>query len=94
MQSNKNNNDSHQQGKVNINNYIILYEGYNPHNQFYVYSLQEKGINIDYGDKTKLVIGDRVIVSQPQLHEYITNNYVAEIINDQGLLKIYEIKNF
>jgi len=79
-------------GKYNMENKSLVYDGYNAHVFFYVELLNTSGASVSFKDWTKLLVGDTVIASQINVSEYIAANYEYEktVINDD--LVEFEIK--
>jgi 4-amino-4-deoxy-L-arabinose transferase-like glycosyltransferase len=81
-------------GKENVDNYFLLYDGYGAQNEFYVNILNDKGINISFKDWKTLKEGDKVIVQQQSIKDFIEQNYSYNIIGRYGNNVIkYEIIN-
>jgi len=77
--------------KHSVNNYFLLYDGYNAHNKFYLNILNDNGVKIEFKDWTNLNDGDKVIVCQQNVKEYINNNYLYEVIENINNISKYRI---
>lgn len=79
------------EGKYDLDNKFLLYEGYNPHNRFYIHILQQQSTDLEYTDWRNLEQADMVIVSQPELKSYIQNHYTYNVISIAGNIETYQI---
>jgi 4-amino-4-deoxy-L-arabinose transferase-like glycosyltransferase len=78
-------------GKQEVADCLFLFDDYNAHNFFYINILQDKGININYGDWRYLNAGDKAIVSQENVKQYIADNYEYEVLLTYGTAVKYQI---
>ena len=78
-------------GKKNLNGLYLIYSGYKADNIFYLNILKDKGIDISLKDREKLKIGDKVIVCQKKVEQYIDKHYGYEVLNINGNVKTYRI---
>lgn len=68
-------------GKHNLDNHYVLYDGFNTHYLFYLKVLNGKGINISFKDWKQLEAGDLVIAQQQHIKQYVEENYKFESSN-------------
>jgi 4-amino-4-deoxy-L-arabinose transferase-like glycosyltransferase len=78
-------------GRVNVDNYYLLYAGHNPHNWFYLHILNDKGIKISFKNWTELKTSDLVIAQQADVKKYIDEHYQKEIMYTRGGVVAYRI---
>lgn len=78
-------------GKRDVDHSYFLYNGYNPHHWFYIRTLQDKGVNIDYKDWTKLEVNDKVIACQDDVKNYINEHYTSEVLGSEYQIFLYKI---
>lgn len=76
----------------NNDDYIIIYEGYKAHIDFYVRQLKNQEVNISFKDKEMLKTDDIVFVSKNNLMKFVEENYNFEILYHKNSLKKYRIK--
>lgn len=62
-------------GKTDLNNYLVVQDGYNANNFFYIEVLKIKGVKIAIKNKRNLKAGDKVIVFEDDVKAYILNHY-------------------
>ncbi len=67
-------------GKQDVDHYFLLYSGYSAQNLFYLGILHDKGVNIKLKDWKALDKGDKVIVQQQNIKDFLNNNYILENI--------------
>ena len=79
------------EGKYNLQNHVIIHQGYNVHLLFYVYQLNDQGINIQFIQKEGIQKGMKVIAHQDEIKNYIENNFTFEITYEGWKVKIYNI---
>lgn len=80
-------------GKLDVDGYYLLYDGYKAHNDFYLRMLQDKGIAISFKDWKELENGSRVIAYQNNVKQYVEDNYNYELIKETGKVKKYKIND-
>ena len=81
------------EGRRNIEKYSYVANKYTPHNLFYLRKLNdEKDASIDSKDYKKLEIGDKAIVHQGDLKEYIETHYDTHTLEQYKTVRVYEIK--
>ncbi|HLW29489.1 MAG TPA: glycosyltransferase family 39 protein [Brumimicrobium sp.] len=78
-------------GKHDLNNKFVLYDGYYAQNLFYLNILNDKGVNVQFKDWTKLDTNDIVIAHQEEVKEYLEEHYNYEIIHTEGNVITYKI---
>lgn len=78
-------------GQHNLNGTHVAYTGINTNNLFYVYILQDKGVNIDFKDHTALAVGDQIVASQKELKAYIEDHYSFQLTDTIGSVARYTI---
>lgn len=79
-------------GKINMDNYSIVYNGYKAHVDFYLKVLKSNGEIISTKALTELKPGDRVISAEKEIKEYIEKNYNFEKqVHSEHITK-YQIK--
>ncbi len=63
-------------GKQHVNNSILVYEGYNAQNQFYIDILNDKKIKISSTNLVENVhVGDKIIICQDNFNQQIRNKF-------------------
>lgn len=78
-------------GKRNLTARYFIDDGYNPQHKFYLIGMQQKGMEIEYIEKTDLASGNKVIVYQYGVKEYIISHYTYEITETFGNITVYNI---
>ncbi|AMM50783.1 hypothetical protein TH61_05760 [Rufibacter sp. DG15C] len=78
-------------GKQDITGHSLLYEGFNTHNLFYLYALRDKGTRLDFQDWTNLTPGERVIVPQEHIKQYVREHYDHEVVEEIGTITKFRI---
>lgn len=78
-------------GEHNLNNHYLLYEGYHGHLLFYVNILNDQGVKVSFKDWKNLGPSDQVVVSQPEVRQYVEDHYRFEMISSEGNIIIYTI---
>jgi hypothetical protein len=78
-------------GEHNLNDSYLLYDGYNLHNLFYIKILNEQGIQVDFKDWTALETTDLVFTHQDNVKQYVKDNYLFEIVEEDGKVSTYLI---
>lgn len=79
------------EGKYNLDNKYLLYEGYRAQNLFYLNILNDKGVQISFKDWKKLVPNDIVIAYQEPIKDYLAQHYDTEILQIVGNVVTYKI---
>lgn len=78
-------------GKHTVKNCVLLYDGYNYHNKFYLNILNKKGNNIDFKHFSVLADGDSAIVVQGDIKNQIKSNYVFKTLETVGNVEKIQI---
>lgn len=78
-------------GKHDLNNKLLVYQGYYAHNLFYINILKDQGVDIDFKNRTKLQAGNVVIVPQQEARDYIEKHYDYKILRTDGNIVTYKI---
>jgi 4-amino-4-deoxy-L-arabinose transferase-like glycosyltransferase len=78
-------------GKMNIDGYVLVFDGYDAQCLFYQYLLDEKGQKVVRKYREQLKPGDRVIVYQQDVKNYIEQHYRSDIIENKEYVRTYEI---
>lgn len=76
-------------GKKNLDGYKIIQEGETSNWLFYTKMLKEKNQALGFHSHEGLQPGDKVIVSQGHLKQYIENHYDAEKLKDEKSVSLY-----
>ncbi len=78
-------------GKFDLNNHQLLYSGYDAPTKLYIRALQEKGVNINYGEMNQLCENSLVIVCQDNVRQFVEEHYKCEITSSRKNVLIYRI---
>ena len=78
-------------GKHDLKNTYILYDGYNTMLRPYIYLLQDKGINTEIKDWKKLEPGYHVVTYQPKLKDYLLSTFETVIMETQNDIVTYKL---
>jgi 4-amino-4-deoxy-L-arabinose transferase-like glycosyltransferase len=78
-------------GKVDLNKQFLLYDGYYAQNLFYINSLQEKGVHVNFKNWENLDNNDVVFAYQNHVKEFVEKNYSVEILNQVKNVVTYKI---
>jgi 4-amino-4-deoxy-L-arabinose transferase-like glycosyltransferase len=77
----------------NVEGYSYVSTNYDAHNQFYLLKLRdEKNSTISNKGHKDLETGDKVIVDQDDLKDYITTHYDTHTLEEYKTVRVYEIK--
>ncbi|WP_171971882.1 glycosyltransferase family 39 protein [Mangrovimonas sp. DI 80] len=82
--------------EYNLDQKFILYDTHPTHYSnilFYLYNLNDIGIDISLKDWKDLSKGDVVLANQDHIKKYIDDNYKSEIIQTSGSLTEYKIND-
>lgn len=79
------------EGKHMLDHKYFLYDGYDPHNEFYIRKLNDNNIELKRKDWKKLDPSDLVIVSQENVKQFINTHYYYEVIQRVGNIETYRI---
>jgi hypothetical protein len=72
-------------------NFIILYDNYAAHINFYVNLLNEKGKNISLRKSKEVKTGEVVLTVQEETKKFLEENYECKILETFHNLRLYEI---
>jgi 4-amino-4-deoxy-L-arabinose transferase-like glycosyltransferase len=78
-------------GDLDLNNYIYLTDRYNPHVDYQMASLNDQGINIRFEQKNHLNTGDKIILWQADVLEYLQMHYHFNVFKQQENILLIEI---
>lgn len=79
-------------GKYQIDNYTLLYNGYNAHLDFYLIQLKEKGIEVQLTDKQDFIKpGSQIIINQGEFLDDIQSKHSYQTIEEHGNIKLIKI---
>ena len=79
------------QGKIEKDDFIILYDGTFFHGEFYINLLQEQGKNIARKKREDIKAGQVVLVPQDKIKKYLEEKYEYFTLEEYGEFGIYEI---
>lgn len=79
------------QGKHDLKNINVIYDGYNAMIWPYIYKLQDQGINISLKELTRLNTDDQVISYQPKLIESLNKKFDVEIMRKGDKIITYKL---
>jgi len=79
-------------GRRNLDGYILMDTGPTAHTMFYMNLMKDKGIDIARKKKENLAPGDKVIAYQPDVKNFIEENYNVVILEEQSYVRIYQIE--
>jgi 4-amino-4-deoxy-L-arabinose transferase-like glycosyltransferase len=81
-------------GNLDLNNYIYLTDRYNPHIDFQIASLNVQGVNIRFEQKNNLYPGDKIVLWQKDVLEYLKLHYSFSEIKKKEDIYLIEIKDY
>jgi len=81
------------QGKIEKDDFIILYDGTFFHGEFYINLLQEQGKNITRKKLEDIKAGQVVLISQDKMKKYLEENYEYFTLEEYDEFGLYEIVN-
>jgi hypothetical protein len=79
------------QGKIEKDDFFILYDDCFFHGEFYIKLLQDKGKNIALKNKADIKAGEVVLISQDIIKQYVEDNYEYLILEEYDEFGFYEI---
>jgi 4-amino-4-deoxy-L-arabinose transferase-like glycosyltransferase len=79
------------QGKIEKDDFIILYAGTFFHGEFYINILNEQGKNIALKNRNDLKIGEVVLISQDEIKKYVEDHYEYLTLEEYDEFGLYEI---
>jgi len=77
--------------KIDLDKKYIAYDGYNAHNLFYIYALNEKGIDVAFKDWKALDSLDVVVAQQDNVKRYIEKAYDVEVMGKVKNVTTYKV---
>jgi 4-amino-4-deoxy-L-arabinose transferase-like glycosyltransferase len=69
----------------------ICYLDYNAHISFYTDKMNMNDVSIEFKDWTKLQGGEKIVIGQDSLRNYIESKYKFEVLNYRGVVRKYQI---
>jgi hypothetical protein len=69
----------------------ICYLDYNAHISFYTDKMNMNDVSIEFKDWTKLQEGEKIVIGQDSLRNYIESKYKFEVLNYRGVVRKYQI---
>ena len=81
-------------GKYDLNNKLLIYDGYNAQNTFYTRILNDKGVKTKFIDWHLIKKGDVVITFQENLKQFVRNNYLYKEENIRGQINTFTITGY
>ncbi len=79
-------------GKIDLDGFRMLYDGYPAHNKFYINILQDQGVDVKIANWKELKPGEKVITSQAHIKNYVLDNYDEELLGNYGNVFLYKIR--
>jgi hypothetical protein len=77
--------------RINLEDALLVYDGYNAHLDFYVMKLNEKGIPLRVAAWDNLRGGDEVFTFHDVIKENLKQTYELELVKEKGLVSTYKI---
>ena len=83
--------------KENVNkkkseiDFNICYLDYNAHISFYTDKMNMNDVSIEFKDWTKLQEGEKIVIGQDSLRNYIESKYNFEVLDYRGVVRKYHI---
>lgn len=78
-------------GKVPVNGYKVVAEGYVPHIMAYIYMANEKGIKLARIPREGLQPGDKLIVEEDSIKELIKQKFDYQLLHNEDYVEIYHL---
>lgn len=78
-------------GKVPVNGYKVIAEGYVPHIMAYIYMANEKGIKLARIPREGLQPGDKLIVEEDSIKELIKQKFDYQLLYNEDYVEIYHL---
>lgn len=78
-------------GKVPVNGYKVVAEGYVPHIMSYILMANEKGIDLEKVTSLEMNTGDKVIAADEAIKEWIRQKYDYRQLYNEDYVEIYEL---
>ncbi len=79
-------------GKIQIDDQVLLHHGYAAHLKFYMNQLEGKNKKIGFKNHNDLQKGDKVMVYQKMIKDYLNENHETELISQRDSVSFYLIK--
>ncbi|WP_074987986.1 ArnT family glycosyltransferase [Rufibacter ruber] len=79
-------------GKHPTQDRFFVFEGYNPHNNFYIHMLKERGVTTGLKEWNSLAEGDKITTYQKTIQQHIEENYHTTRMEEAGNIVTYEIQ--
>jgi 4-amino-4-deoxy-L-arabinose transferase-like glycosyltransferase len=80
------------QGKMDLDGYILVFEGYDAQCLFYQDLLKDKGQKVIRKTKEQLNPGDRIIAYQANVKQYIEEHYRVDLLEKREYVDVYVIR--
>jgi len=80
------------QGKINLDGYVLTFDGYDAQCLFYQNLLQNKGQKVNRKSKEQLKSGERIIAYQAKVKKYIEEHYQVDAIENRKYVSVYAIR--
>ena len=78
-------------GKYDLNGTKVIFGGYNAHILFYIYALNEKGVDIHYTNPSEIREGENIITYQEELKQYIRDNFNSTENKISGAVSVFSV---
>lgn len=78
-------------GRFDLNGTHLVFNGYYAHIQFYVYAMNELGVDTDLINPNDMKEGDRIITYQEELKKMIRDNYENEEKQLWGRVSVFKL---
>jgi 4-amino-4-deoxy-L-arabinose transferase-like glycosyltransferase len=79
------------QGKIDRDDFFIIYGGTFFHGEFYINLLQEQGKNIAEKNRMNIKTGDIVLICQDEIKKYLEENYEYFPLEKYNEVEVYKI---
>jgi 4-amino-4-deoxy-L-arabinose transferase-like glycosyltransferase len=79
-------------GHFDVNGKYLLYNGYNAHVLFYVYALQDRGVNTIQRQDYELRPGETLIVYQDEMKKMLSERYQVSVTHVYGAVDYYHLQ--
>jgi len=78
-------------GRYDLNNKYLLYDGYNAHVLFYVYALQDRGVKTLQRFFPDIKPGEELIVYQDNMKKVLHDQFIVSSVKVRGDVCFYKI---
>lgn len=78
-------------GKVPVNGYKVVAEGYIPHIMSYVHMANDKGIDLKRVTSLEMKTGDKVIAADEEIKDWIRQKFDYRQLYNEDYVEIYEL---